>query len=126
MKSAGPHSEIDEVFEELAAEDLEYAFPQGLDGCGLHQRRAGVPELKSLVRVREAVMRDERSDVRQFSLLRSEELFPRGHVEKQIPHGDRRPAAALNFIAAQNFSTRDFDSRAGLLVRRSSLEQEPG
>ena len=117
-------AQFDQVVEQLAAEHLKDALAQGRDRRGMQQVRAAVPQFERLIRMRQAVVRHERRDVRQFGLFRAQEFLARRHIEEQIAHGDGGAAAARDFVAAQNFAARDFDARAGLLVGRTRFEQQ--
>ena len=75
--------------------------------------------------MRQAVVRHQRRDVRQFGLLRAQKFLARRHVEEQIANRDRRAAAQRRFLAAQHLAAGDFDARAGGLLRGARLEQQP-
>ena len=71
--------------------------------------------------MRQAVVRDQRGDVRQLGLLGAQEFLARRDVEEQIAHRDGGAAAARDLLAAQHFAARDFDARAGLLPPASAV-----
>jgi hypothetical protein len=74
-------------------------------------RAAREPE--GLLRMRQAVMRHQRRDVRQFGLLGAQELLARRHVEEQVAHRDGGAPRARNLVAMQHLAARDLHTRAG-------------
>ena len=74
--------------------------------------------------MRQAVVRHQRRDVRQFGLLGAQEFAARRNVVEQIAHRDHRAAAQRRFLAAQHLAAGDFDARAGRLLHRSRLQQQ--
>ncbi len=86
LQRAGARFQLDQIFQQLAAEDLKHTLAQRLDRRGMQQSRAAVPQFERLVGMRQAVMRYQRRDVRQFRLLRAQKLLARRNVEEQIAH----------------------------------------
>src|SRR5580692_6546025 len=74
--------------------------------------------------MRQAVVRDERGDVRQLRLLRAQKFLARGNVEEQIAYRYRSARAAGDLVAVQDLAARDLDAGSGLLVERSRFEQQ--
>src|SRR5580704_5245209 len=74
--------------------------------------------------MRQTIVRYERRDMRQFRLLRPQELLARRNVEEQIANGYRGAAAARDLIAVQYLAAGDLDARSGLFVGGSRLEQQ--
>ena len=62
--------------------------------------------------------------MRQFRLLRAQELLSRGNIEEQIAHGNCGPGAPRDLIAVQDLAPGDLDARSGLLVERPRFEQQ--
>ena len=119
MKAAFPLAQVDQLIQSLAAKDLEYSIAHGLDRSYVQQFRRSIQELKSLIRMRQAVVRHQGGDVRKFSLFRAQKLLARGNVEEEIANrnrGSRRPG---DLIAAQHFPAGNLDARACDLIRRS-------
>ncbi len=75
--------------------------------------------------MRQAVFSDQRGDVRQFRGFTAQELLARGHVEKQVAHGDDGARSQRRLLAGQHLPAGDFDARAGGLVGGSSFERQP-
>ncbi len=115
--------QFDDVVEQLAAEDLEDALAQGGDRRGVRQVDAAVPELEGFIGMREAVVRDERGDMREFGLFGAQEFLARRDVEEEIADGDGGAGGAGDLVAGEDFAARDFDARAGLLVVRARFKK---
>ena len=81
---------------------------------------------ESLLRMRQAVVRHKRRDMRQFRLLRPQELLARRNVEEQVAHRNDGASAQRDFVATQHLAAGDFDARAGGLLRRTRFEQQAG
>ncbi len=118
------HSDLHQLFQRLAAEHLVDALSQRADGRDVQQFGRAAGQTEGLIGMRQAVVRDQRGDVRQFGLLGAQEFPARGHVEEEIAHGDGGAAAERRFLAAQHLAAGDFDARAGGLLRRPRLEQQ--
>ncbi len=80
---------------------------------------------ETFVGMRQAVVRDQRRDVRDLGLLGAQEFLARGDVVEQVAHGDDGAAGERGFFAAQNLAARDFDRRADGFLARLGLEQQP-
>jgi len=90
----------------------------------VQQFRGTAGEDECLFGVRQAVMRDERGDMRQFGGLGAQEFAAGGDVVEKIADGDDGPAAERGLFAAQHLSAGDFDARAGGLFGGAGFEQE--
>ena len=90
------HIEIDQVFERLVAEHLIDAFRSVSTGVTSSSCVRSVPQLERFLGMRQAVVRDERSDVRELGLIGPQKLLARRNVEEQIANrdgGSRGPRA---------------------------------
>ena len=79
-------------------------------------------ELEAFVGMREAVMRDERGDVRDFGLFRTQEFLAGRDIEEEIADGDRGAFGERGFVAAQQLAAGDFDCGAGLFAAGLGFE----
>ncbi len=75
--------------------------------------------------MRQAVVRDQRGDVRQLGLLRPQEFLPRRHVVEQVANRDLRAGSQRRLLAPQHLPAHDLDQRPGLLLASPRLEQQP-
>ena len=75
--------------------------------------------------MRQAVVRHQRGDVRQFGLLGAQKLAARRNIEEQIADRDDGAAGQRRFVAAQHLAARDLDRGAGGLFGRPRLQQQP-
>ena len=118
------HVEIDQLIQSLAAEYLVNALAQGLDRRNIQKVVAAVAQVEGFLRMSQAVMRGERSDVRQLGLIRTQKLLARRNIEEKIANRDGGPGGTGEFIAAQQLSAGEFDCRAGGLIGRAGFEQQ--
>jgi len=111
--------------ERLAAEYLVHPLLHAGHGGDVQQFGRSARQQEGLVRMGQAVMRDQRGDVRQFGGLGAQEFAARGDVIKKIAHGHHGAAAQRGLFAAQHLAAGDFDARAGGLFGRAGFQQQP-
>jgi len=75
-------AEIDQVFQDLAAEDLKHAFPRRLDRRRVQQVGRAVPKLERLIGMRQRIVCHQRRDMREFRLFRPQKFLARRDIEK--------------------------------------------
>ncbi len=92
-------ADFHQFVEHLAAEDLIDALSQRADRGHVEQFGGTAGEFERLIGMRQAVMRNQRGDVREFGLLGAQELAPRGDVIEEVAHGDGGAAAVRGFLA---------------------------
>src|SRR5262249_19549905 len=83
-------AEIDQIVQDLCTEDLKNALTLRRDRSYREQLRVVVAQQEALLRMREAVVGYERSDVGDLSLLRSQEFLGGRDVVEQVADGDGR------------------------------------
>ena len=74
--------------------------------------------------MRQAVVRRERSDVRQLGLIGPQKLLARRDVVEQIPYRDGSPCRPRKLIAADHLAASNFNRGAGTLFGRARLKHE--
>ena len=120
------YADFHKLVEHLATEYLVHALLHGADRSDVQQFRGTAGEDECLFGVRQAVMRDERGDMRQFGGLGAQEFAAGGDVVEKIADGDDGAAAERGFFAAQHLAAGDFNARAGGLFGGAGFEQQPG
>src|SRR5262249_25661987 len=100
-------AEVHQIVQDLAPENLEHAFAQRWHRRRVQQFGVIVAQQEALGRMRQAVMRDQGSDVRNFGLFGAQKLLTGGDVEEQVAHGYGGSHRASHFIAAQDFAASD-------------------
>ena len=95
------------------------------DGRHAQEFFAAVVRVEGLVGVRQAVVRDQRGDMRQFGLLGAQEFLACGHVEEQVAHRDGGAAGAAQLRRNRASCPRRF-RRACRSARRRSGFPAPG
>src|SRR5262249_29637660 len=105
-----------------AAEDLVNTLFQSRDRGDMQQLVRSAVELERFLRMRQAVVRRQRRDVRQLRLLGAEKLATRRHVVEEIADGDPGTAGEGRFLTAQQFAACKLDQRPRGFLRRPCLE----
>ncbi len=118
-------AQIEQLFEDLAAEDLIDALAQSGDRGYIQELGVVMAQQKALVGMRQAVVRDQRGDVRDFGLLGAQEFLARRNVVEQVAHGDDGAAGERGVFAAQDLAAREFDCGADGFFARARFEQQP-
>ena len=109
-------AQVEQVVQDLAAEHLKHALPQRRHRRNVQQFDRVVPQHKALCRMRQAVVRHQRRDVRDLGLVRPQEFLARRNVVEQIPNRDGRAPGQGRFIAAQELAACDLDRGADLIL----------
>ena len=118
------HADLHQFVQNLAAENLVDALLHAGHGSDAEQLGGPGAQAETLIRMRQAVVRHQRGDVRQFGLLGAQEFAARRDVVEQIAHRDHGAAAQRRLLAAQHLAAGDFDARAGRLLHGSRLQQQ--
>lgn len=119
-------ADVEEVFERMAAEDLEDAFAQGGDWCDMEEFAVVVAELEGFIGMGEGVMRHQRGDVGEFGLIGTKEFLARGDVEEEIANGDDGSVGEGGFVAADHLAAMDFDACPGGFFGRVGFQRQAG
>ncbi len=126
LQGGAAFAQIDEVFEQLTAENLKHALPQSLNRRGVEQIRAAVPQFERFAGMRQTVMRHQRGNMRQFRLFRSEKFLSGRHIKEEVAYRNGSPAAPRNFITGEDLAARNLHTCSRLFIRRARFEQQPG
>ena len=70
----------------------------------------------------EAVVSNERSDVRELCLLGPQKFAARRDIEEEVAYGDDRALRQRRFVTAKDLSARDFYRRTRRFVNGASFE----
>ena len=119
-------ADVEQVIENVAAEDLEDALAKGRHGGDMEEFPVVVAELEGLVGMGEGIVGDEGGDVGEFGLIGAEELLAGGDVEEEIANGDDGAIGKAGFVAANHLAAVNFNDTAGGFFRRVGLEREAG
>ena len=109
----------------LRAEDLKEPFAGVGDGWRDEQCLGGRVQLEVARRVREGIVRHQRSDVLQLGRLRLEELAARRCIEEEVADGNRRSLRQPCLFDTQDIAAGDLDQCAGVILGRTRLERDP-
>src|SRR5581483_9736543 len=125
VQLAGTVAQVHQIIQNQAAENLEYALPQRRYRRHAQQLGMVMPQQERLARMRQAIVRHQRGDVRGFGLLRAQKFLAGRNIEKQIANRDGRARGERRFVAAQQFPACELHRRSGLLLGRARLQKQP-
>src|SRR5437868_9605135 len=78
-----------------------------------------------LVRMRQRVMRHQRSNMRKFSRFSSQEFLSRRNIEEEIANADCRARRSAGLFHLEQLAPCDLDASAGSVLRLSRFQYEP-
>src|SRR6185437_16741871 len=76
--------------------------------------------------VGERVVRDQRSDVREFRLFGAEEFAASGRVEEEVADGDGGSGGETSLFDAEDVASGDLDQSSGSIFGRASFQSKAG
>ena len=111
-------AQVHQLAQHLRAKYLKDALPHLAHRRHRQQLARAVPQLERLVRMRQAIVRHQRGNVRQFRGLRPQKLLSRRHIEEEVAHGNSRPARQRHFFHLEQLAPGNLHPRPrGLFLR---------
>ena len=117
---------LDELFQELAAQQLKHARTAVPYGGDIHQSPAGGLQEETLVRMGDGIMSHQRRDMAQFGRFALQEFPAHRNIEEQIPNFDFSSTCPGALADIAQFPTPDFNPRAGRLRGDLRFQIQPG
>ena len=115
---------FDHFVERLPAEELVEALGRSFHRRRVHDLLRRRLEREMLVRMRQRVVRHQRSDVAELGGFRFQKLPPRRNAVEKIGDADRRAHRQARGLHADQLAAGKFDPRAVLFLGGARLQQQ--
>ena len=116
---------LHQLFERLPSENLVHPVRQFFHRRAIQDFLRGSLQQKLPVRMRQRVMRDQRSDMPQLGRFRFQEFPPRRHRVENIGHADRSPRRHTRRFHADQFAAGKLDPNAFVILGVPRLQHQP-